>query len=156
MAVKSVPEGYHTATPYIIVDDPVTAIEFYKRAFGAEEIVRLTSPDGAIAHAEIKIGDSVIMIGGEYPNMGYVSPKKLNGHAMSLMLYVDDVDGRFQQALTAGATEAKPVKDQFYGDRSGAVKDPYGHIWTIATHKEELSQEEIERRFAELMKQQGG
>ena len=150
MATRSIPEGYHTVTPYLIIHDPVAALDFYQRAFGATVLLRLDSPDGKIAHAEIKIGDSPIMMAGEYPDMGYLSPKSLGGSPTSLMLYVEDVDTRFQRAIEAGGTEVRPIQDQFYGDRSGTLRDPFGHVWTIATHKEDVSQEEIERRFATM------
>jgi len=150
MPTRSIPEGYHTVTPYLIVHDAVAALDFYQRAFGAMELLCLRSPDGKIAHAEIKVGDSPIMMAGEYPDMGYLSPKSLGGSATSLMLYVEDVDARFHQAIEAGATEVRPIQDQFYGDRSGTLRDPFGHVWTIATHKEDVSQDEIERRFAQM------
>jgi PhnB protein len=150
MPVQPIPAGYHTATPYLIVNDPVAAIDFYKRAFGATELLRLLFPDGKIAHAEIKIGDSPIMLGGEYPDMGYLSPTSIGGSGTSIMLYVEDVDSQFRQAIEAGATELRPVQDQFYGDRTGALKDPFGHVWSVATHKEDLTQTEVEERFAKV------
>jgi PhnB protein len=154
MAVKPIPDGYHTATPYLIVEGAAGAIEFYKRAFGATELMRLADPSGKIGHAEIKIGDSPVMLADEFPEMGFRGPRSLGGSAVNLVLYVEDVDARFNQALAAGATAVRPVKDQFYGDRSGTLTDPFGHVWTLATHKEDVAPEEINRRFAESMKQQ--
>jgi PhnB protein len=153
MAVKPIPDGYHTATPYLIIDGAARAIDFYKKAFGATELFRMDGPDGRVGHAEIKIGNSPIMLGDECPEMGYRSPKALGGPGISLMLYVEDVDARFDQAVAAGASVVRPVKDQFYGDRAGTVADPFGHVWTIATHKEDLTMEEIRRRAAAFMKQ---
>ena len=157
MAVKPIPEGYHTATPYLIVRDAARAIEFYTRAFGATELMRFADPSGSgkLGHAEIKIGDSPIMLADEHPEMGYRSPQSLGGAAVSIMLYVADVDTRFSQAIAAGAKALKPVADQFYGDRSGTLEDPFGHMWTLATHKEDVSPEEIHRRFEAFCKQQG-
>ena len=152
---KPIPEGYHTATPYLIIKDAARAIEFYKKAFGATEMMRFAQPDGKIGHAEIKIGDSHIMLADEFPEMGARSPQSLGGSPVSILLYVPDVDARFRQALAAGAKEMRPVKDQFYGDRSGTLTDPFGHVWTLATHKEDVSPEEVNRRFETFMKQQG-
>ncbi len=151
MSAKPIPDGYHTATPYLVVQNAASAIEFYKKAFGAEELMRLASPDGKIGHAEIKIGDSPIMLADEFPEMGYRGPQALGGSPVSIMLYVEDVDARFNQAIAAGAKVKRPVKDEFYGDRAGNLEDPFGHVWTIATHKEDVSPEEIERRFAAVM-----
>ena len=147
MPVKPIPDGYHTATPYLIVHDGAAAIDFYKRAFGANELFRMNRPDGKLAHAEIKIGDSPIMLADEAPQMGYKSARSLGGSPVGIMLYVVDVDARFKQALAAGAKEIRPVVDQFYGDRSGTLEDPFGHHWTISTHKEDLPPEEVERRM---------
>ena len=155
MAVKPIPDGYHTATPYLIVNDGAAAIEFYKKAFHATELLRLPGPGGKLMHAEVKIGDSPIMLADEFPEMGIVSPASLGGSPVSMLLYVEDVDARFEQALAAGGKEKKPLQDQFYGDRSGTLIDPFGHSWTIATHVEDVSHEEMERRFEEMMKQQG-
>lgn len=152
MTVKPIPEGFHAVTPYLFIKGAASAIEFYKRAFGAKELLRLADPTGRIGHAEIKIGDSPIMLADEFPEMGVVGPQTLGGSPMCLAVYVEDVDARYQQALAAGAKELRPVKDQFYGDRSGTVVDPYGHIWTLATHKEDVPPAEIERRYAEFMK----
>lgn len=151
MSAKPIPDGYHTATPYLVVKNAASALEFYKKAFGAEELLRLASPDGKIGHAEIKIGDSPIMLADEFPEMGYRGPQALGGSPVSIMLYVEDVDARFNQAIAAGAKVKRPVKDEFYGDRAGNLEDPFGHVWTIATHKEDVSPEEIERRFAAVM-----
>jgi PhnB protein len=154
MAAKPIPDGYATATPYLIVKDAARAIDFYKRAFAATEVMRFAHPSGKIGHAEIKIGNSIIMLADEHPDMGYRSPLSLGGTPVSILLYVPDVDARFRQALAAGAKEMRPVKDQFYGDRSGTLTDPFGHVWTIATHKEDVSLEEVHRRFETFMKQQ--
>jgi PhnB protein len=155
MAVKPIPDGYHTATPYLIINGAAEALEFYKKAFGAIETLRMADPSGKVGHAEIKIGDSPIMLADEFPDMGFRSPQALGGTPVSLMLYVEDVDARFKQAMAAGAKELRPVKDQFYGDRSGTLIDPFGHVWTISTHKEDLSMEEIRRRSEEFMKKEG-
>jgi len=146
MSVKSIPEGYHSVTPYLIIKGAGNAIEFYKKAFGANELFRFPSPDGKIGHAEIKIGDSPIMLADEYPEMGYKGPQTLGGSPVSLMIYVDDVDTIFNQAVEAGATIKEAVQDKFYGDRLGTVTDPFGHIWHLSTHKEDVSLEEMERR----------
>lgn len=151
MSAKPIPDGYHTATPYLVLQNAAGAIEFYKKAFGATELMRLASPGGKIGHAEIKIGDSPIMLADEVPEMGYRGPRALGGSPVSIMLYVEDVDALFNQAVAAGATVRRPVKDEFYGDRSGNLEDPFGHVWTIATHKEDVSPEEIEKRFAAVM-----
>jgi PhnB protein len=153
MPVKPIPDGYHTATPHLIIQGAARAIDFYKQAFDATELFRLAGPNGKVDHAEIKIGNSVIMLADEFPDMGFRGPQSLGASASSIMLYVEDVDARFKQALAAGAVEVRPVQDQFYGDRSGTLKDPFGHVWTISTHKEDLSPAEIDRRYAEMMKQ---
>ena len=156
MTVNPIPAGYHTVTPYLIVDGAAEAIEFYKQAFGAEEVMRADGPEGKLMHAEIKIGDSHIMLADEFPEMGARSAKSYGGSPVSIALYIDDVDARFQQAIDAGATVQKPLIDQFYGDRSGTVVDPFGLAWTLATHVEDVSEEEMERRFQAMMQQQGG
>lgn len=149
MAVKPIPDGYHTCTPYMIMDNAEEAIEFYKKAFGATELMRLTMPDtGKIGHAEFRIGDSIFMMSNEHPEMGYRGPQALGGTPVSLMLYVTDCDAVFKRALAAGATEQRPMQDQFYGDRSGTLVDPFGHVWHIATHVRDVSEMEI----AEAMK----
>jgi len=146
--VKPIPEGYHSVTPYLILSKAAEAIEFYKKAFGATELFRMAGPDGKIGHAELKIGDSPIMLADEHPSMGYVSPQTLGGTPVSILLYVEDVDKIFNQAVAAGGLQQQPLKDQFYGDRSGTLKDPFGHIWTVATHKEDVSAEEMDKRAA--------
>ncbi len=148
MAVAPIPPGYHSVTPYLIVDGAARAIDFYQRAFGATELVRLPGPDGKLMHAEVKIGDSPVMLADEMENQR--GPKALGGTAVSLMIYVTDVDKIFAQALAAGATAQRPVADQFYGDRMGTLTDPFGHVWSIATHVEDLTLEEIDRRFAKM------
>jgi PhnB protein len=153
MAVQPIPEGYHTATPYLIVKGAGRAIEFYKQAFGASEVMRMDGPNGRVGHAEIRIGDSPIMLADEYPEMGIRSPQSLGGSGMSLLLYVEDVDARFKKAIATGAKELKPIQDQFYGDRSGTLEDPFGHVWTIATHKEDVSPDEMKKRSEAFLKQ---
>ena len=147
MPVKPIPEGYHTVTPYLIVKDAARALEFYKKIFSAKELMRFDMPDGRLGHAEIRIGDSIIMLADEFPEMGHRSPKSLGGSPIGLAIYVPDVDTLAKQIVAAGAKVQRPVKDQFYGDRSGTFEDPFGHVWTIATHKEDLSPEEVQRRF---------
>jgi PhnB protein len=153
MAVSPVPAGYHTATPYLVVRGAAQALEFYKQAFGAVEHVRMDGPGGSIMHAEIKIGDSMIMLGDEHPEMGAKSPAAYGGSPVSILLYVPDVDALTKQALAAGAKEERPVTDQFWGDRMGSIVDPFGHKWSIATHTEDVSEAETARRFEELKKQ---
>ena len=148
--VKPIPEGYHNVTPYLIVNGAAQAIDFYKQVFGASEVFRFPRPDGRIAHAEIKIGDSIVMLADEDPKAGAQSPQTLGGTAMGLMIYLPDVDQVFQRALTAGAKVRQPVDNKFYGDRSGAVIDPFGHQWTIATHVEDVSPQEMEKRMAAM------
>jgi PhnB protein len=152
MPVKPIPDGYHTVTPYLVVHDAAAAIDYYQRGFGATELFRLPYPNGKVGHAEIKIGDSIIMLADEHPEMGFRGPLAIGGTPASILLYVEDVDARFKQAIAAGGKELRPVQDQFYGDRSGTLTDPFGHVWSIATHKEDLSQEEIDRRFAAMTK----
>jgi PhnB protein len=146
MAVKPIPEGYHTATPYLIIKGAVDAIEYYKNAFGATELMRMPAPGGKIGHAEIKIGDSPIMLADEFPEMGYKSPQTLGGSPVGIMIYVEDVDTVFDRAIAAGGKVQKAVQDQFYGDRLGTLEDPFGHVWHVSTHKEDVSAEEMERR----------
>jgi PhnB protein len=153
---KPIPEGYHSVTPYLILSGAADAIEFYKKAFGAAEVMRMPGPGGKVGHAEVEIGGSRIMLADEYPDMGYRGPKAIGGTPVTLHLYVEDVDAVARQAVAAGAKERRPVKDEFYGDRSGTFEDPFGHVWHIATHKEDLSPDEIKRRAGEAMKQQGG
>jgi PhnB protein len=156
MTVSPIPKGYHTATPYLVVDGAASAIEFYKEAFGATEVMRLPGPGGKVMHAEIRIGDSPIMLADEVPQMNIRGPATLGGSPVSILLYVDDVDAQFSQAIAAGAKEQRPVKDQFYGDRSGTLVDPFGHIWSVATHKQDLTPDEIQTRFEAVMKEHGG
>ena len=153
--VSSIPAGYHTATPYLIVRDAARAIEFYKQAFGAAEVMRMADPGGRVMHAEIKIGDSHVMLADECPEMGFRSPATLGGTPIILMLYVPNVDALTQQAIAAGAQVLRPVQDQFYGDRSGTVTDPFGHCWTLSTHIEDVAPEEMKRRAAAFMKDCG-
>lgn len=145
------PEGFGTVTPYITVDGAAEAIEFYKAAFGAEEVLRMPMPDGKLGHAEIKIGDSHIMLSDEFPEMDKLGPNNRGGATSSLMIYVEDADTAYAKAVAAGAIEVRPVEDQFYGDRSGWLKDPFGHEWTVGTHKEDLSEEELTERMAQAM-----
>jgi PhnB protein len=146
MSVKPIPEGYHSVTPYLIISGASDAIEFYQKAFGATELFRFPAPGGKIGHAEIKIGDSPIMLADEYPAMGYKGPQSLGGSPITLMIYVEDVDNVFNRAVNAGATVKEAVQDKFYGDRTGTLTDPFGHVWHISTHKEDVSMEELERR----------
>ncbi|MGA2496990.1 MAG: VOC family protein [Tepidisphaeraceae bacterium] len=152
MAVQKIPSGYHTVTPYLIVNGAAAAIEFYKRAFGAAEILRLPGPDGRIMHAEIKIGDSPVMLGDECPEMNIRSPQTLGNTPVGMMLYVEDIDAVFAQAIAAGGRAVRPVADQFYGDRAGTLLDPFGHKWTIATHVEDVPAGEIQHRMEASMK----
>ncbi|HEV2976124.1 MAG TPA: VOC family protein [Casimicrobiaceae bacterium] len=148
--VQAIPTGYAGVTSYLIIRDASRALDFYKKAFGATELLRFPRPDGKIGHAEIKIGEGVVMLADESPAMGHKSPQTLGGTPVSLMFYVPDVDARFAKALAAGATVVNPLKDQFYGDRSGTLTDPFGHVWTIATHTEDVSGEEMQRRMAAM------
>jgi PhnB protein len=148
--------GFHAITPSLTIKGCAAAMEFYKKAFGASEVSRMASPDGTVMHAEMKFGDSTVMMSDEFPDWDCLSPQTVGGTATTLMFYVPDVDAVFGQAIAAGATAMNKPTDQFWGDRSGCVIDPYGHKWTVATHKENLSDEEIGRRAAEWMKQQKG
>lgn len=152
MAVKPIPDGYHSVTPYLMIKGASDAIEFYKRAFGASELFRLAAPGGQIGHAEIKIGDSSIMLADPCEEGAFRNPRSLGGSSVGLHVYVEDVDGQFAQAVSAGAKVVKPVQDQFYGDRTGTLEDPFGHIWFLATHKEDLAPDEINRRAEALFK----
>lgn len=152
MPVKAIPEGYHSVTPYLIVRGAARAIDFYKLVFGATELLRIPGPNDTVMHAELKIGDSVIMLGDEPENGEHKSAQTLGGSPVSLMVYIEDVDAVFARAISAGAKEARAVQDQFYGDRSGNLVDPFGHTWTVSTHVEDVSQEEVERRMAALPK----
>jgi PhnB protein len=151
MAAKPIPEGYHSLTPYLSLDDAGKAIEFYKRAFGAEERVRMPAPDGRIAHAELQIGDSILMLSDMFEQSVGKTPKELGGTTMGLFLYVEDVDEVFKQAIDAGATAKQEPEDQFWGDRFGRITDPFGHDWQIATHKEDLTPEQMQERAKEAM-----
>lgn len=154
MTVKPIPDGYHTVTPYLVLSEASKAIEFYKKAFNATEKLRMAGPNGKIFHSEIQIGDSPVMLCDEFLEMGARSPKSLGGSPVSLMLYVNDVDTIFNQAVKAGAKVRMALSDQFYGDRSGTLEDPFGHIWIISTHIEDLSEEEIRKRAESFMKKQ--
>jgi PhnB protein len=147
MPVKPIPEGYHSVTPYLIVRGAADAIEFYQKAFGAVELFRFPAAEGKIGHAEIKIGDSPIMMADEFPAMGYKGPQSIGGSPVSLMIYVEDVDTVFDRAVDAGATVKEALQDKFYGDRTGTVVDPFGHVWHLATHKEDVSMEEMQERI---------
>jgi PhnB protein len=150
MATKTrpIPKGYRAVTPYLSINGAAAAIDFYKKAFGAKEIMRIGSPGGTIGHAEITIGDSRIMLADEFPDMNFRSPHSFGGSPVHIHLYDKDVDSRVKQAVDAGAKVLRPVVDQFYGDRSGTLEDPFGHVWHVATHKEDLSPEEIQQRAA--------
>jgi uncharacterized glyoxalase superfamily protein PhnB len=154
--VKSIPVGYHTITPMLTVREVDKAIDFYKRALGADERMRFLGPDGkSIMHAELKIGDSIIMLGGEQPQKGCSGPQTLGGTPVSLYLYVEDVDKAFHHATSAGATVLMPVADMFWGDRCGQFTDPFGHKWFLATHKEDVTQEEMQKRAVQFCAQMG-
>lgn len=151
MSVKPIPEGFHTVSAYLIVKDAPQAMDFYKKAFGAEESLRLDDPaSGKFMHGEMKVGDSVFMVAEEMPGMEMQSPQSLGGSAMGIHLYLENVDAQVNQAAEAGAEIIHPPKDQFYGDRSATVKDPFGHFWTLATHTEDLTGEEIHKRLLEM------
>jgi len=146
MAAQPIPDGYHTVSPYLAVDDAEKAIEYYTKAFGAKETVRMDGPDGRIGHAELKIGDSLVMLSDPFPQASTTPPKELGGTSSSIFMYVEDVDAVVQKAVDAGATVTMEVEDQFWGDRFGSITDPFGHNWSIATHVEDLTPEEIEER----------
>jgi PhnB protein len=156
MPAKPIPDGYHSVTPYLICKGAAQAIDFYKSAFGATELMRMPMPDGKLGHAEIRIGDSAVMLADEFPEMDVRGPQSLGGTSVSLLIYVPDVDAAFPRAIKAGGKEVRPLMDQFYGDRSGTLEDPFGHKWTIATHKVDVPPEEMARRHEEFMKEQGG
>jgi PhnB protein len=151
MAVQPIPAGYEKITPYLIIRGAAKAIEFYKQAFGATEKMRMAMPDGRIGHADITIDGSNIMLADEMPEMEIKGPESLGGSSVGLLLYVDDVDARFERAVNAGGTVKRPVADQFYGDRAGTLTDPFGHQWTLASRKEEVSPAEMDRRMAKAM-----
>ncbi len=146
--VKPIPDGYHALTPYLIIKGAASAIEFYKKVFGATELFRIGEPGGKIGHAELKIGDSVVMLADEFPEMGAKGPHTIGGSPVRILMYVEDVDDVVTRAVAAGAKVVRPVEDQFYGDRAGGLEDPYGHYWHVATHKEDVSPEEMSRRAA--------
>jgi PhnB protein len=148
--VKPIPDGYHSITPYLIVKGGAAAIEFYKKAFGAAEVMRIPGPDGKVGHAEIRIGDSVVMLADEHLEMGAKSPQTIGGSPVSILLYVEDVDAVVRKAVAAGAKIQRPVEDKFYGDRMGTVDDPYGHVWHVATHTENVTPEEMKKRAAQF------
>lgn len=145
-SVRPIPEGYHSLTPYLIARDASRAIEFYQATLGARERLRMPAPGGRVGHAELQIGDSILMLADENPEMGYMAPEG-GGHSVSLLLYVEDVDTTAGRFTAAGAKTLRPLTDQFYGDRTGTFEDPFGHIWTLATHIEDVSVEEMKRRM---------
>jgi PhnB protein len=153
--VKPIPQGFHSATPYLTLNDAARAIDFYKRAFAAQEVVRMKGPDGKIGHAEIKIGDSIIMLADEMPGSGSRSPQSLGGTTAGVFLYVENVDTVFNQAVSAGAKVESPVADMFWGDRYGRVRDPFGHSWSVATHKEDVAPAEMSKRMQEFASKMG-
>lgn len=150
--VKAIPDEYRAAIPYLIITGAANALEFYKEAFGAIEMMRVPGPAGTVGHAEIKIGDALIMLADEFPDMGYKSPQTIGGSPVSIMIYVEDVDSFVNRAVAAGATVLHAVEDKFYGDRSGSLADPFGHQWHIATHVEDVPLQELSKRAAELAK----
>ena len=152
---QAIPSGWEHPTPYLVVRDGAAAIEFYKRAFGATEEMRLTGPGDKIGHAALKFGPGYFMLADEFPEFGSVSPQTLGGSPVTIHLYVEDVDALVSRAVAAGAKVVRPVADQFYGDRSGRIEDPFGHVWIFSTHIEEVPTEEMRRRFEEMMKKQG-
>ena len=156
MAVKPIPEGYNTVSPSLAVDNAAEAIEFYKRAFGAQERGRMEGPGGMIAHAEIQIGDSVVMLADPFPHASTRPPKEVGGTTVTLFMYVEDVDAAVQQAVDAGATVTMPVEDMFWGDRFGSIVDPYGHSWSLATHVEDVPPEEMAERGKAAMAEMAG
>jgi PhnB protein len=151
MAANPIPEGYHSLTPYLAVEDASRAIEFYKDAFGAEEVIRMPGPDGSVAHAELQIGDSKLMLSDPFPQSNVRPPSERGGPTASIFMYVNDADATFEQAQKAGATVVAELEDMFWGDRFGSLTDPFGHIWSIATHKEDLSEEEVAERSKTAM-----
>lgn len=153
MSVKPIPDGYHTLTPFLTVRDAARAIEFYKNAFGAQERGVMKDADGKVMHAELVIGDSIIMLSDEFPKYGALSPQSVGGSPMGLHIYVDGVDAAFDRAVKAGAEIEMPVMDQFWGDRYGKLKDPFGHKWSIATHTKDLSMDEMKRGMDDAMAQ---
>ncbi len=155
MKTKYIPEGFHAITPYLTVKDAKQAIDFYKRAFGARERVTMPTPDGKVAHAELQLADSIIMLGEECPEHGSVSPETLEGSPVGLALYVEDVDKAFNRAVSAGASVKEPVNDKFWGDRAGSLTDPFGHKWMLLTHVEDVAPDEMKRRMADAFSAAG-
>jgi PhnB protein len=153
MSPQPIPDAYRAATPYLIVKNATEAIAFYKEALGAKEVVRLADSTGKVMHAELLINDSRIMLADEFPDMGYRSPQSYGGSSVSLLLYVNDVDAQVAKMVSAGSKETMAATDQFDGDRRGTVTDPFGHVWLLASRKEEISKEEMQRRFATMMNQ---
>lgn len=153
--VKAIPEGYEGATPYLIVNGAAKALEFYKKAFGATEIMRMPAPGGRVGHAEIKIGNAIIMLADEFPEMNHRSPQSFGGTPVSMLVYVQDVDTFVKRAVAAGAKAVTAVENKFYGDRSGSLEDPFGHQWHFATHVEDVPPDEMAKRAETFMKQQG-
>jgi PhnB protein len=151
MSVQAIPKGYHTITPFMTVRDAARAIEFYKQAFGAKERGVMKGPEGKIMHAEVVIGDSIIMLADEFPEFGSLSPQSTGGSGTGLHIYIEDVDSAFDRAVKAGATVEMPVADMFWGDRYGKLRDPFGHKWSIGTHKADLSMEEMKKGMDEAM-----
>jgi PhnB protein len=149
--VKPIPDGYPRVTPYLHVDGASKAIEFYRTVFGAKERMRMAAPDGRIGHAELEIGNSMIMLADEHPEMHVLGPKSVGGTPVTVLVYVEDVDRAFERALKAGAKELRPVENQFYGDRSGQFEDPFGHHWNVATHVEDVPPDEMAKRAAKMM-----
>ena len=154
--VQPIPKGYHAVTAYLSVQNAARALEYYKQAFGAKELLRMPMPDGKVGHAEIQIGDSHVMLADEMPGMGFVGPRSRGGTTVQLHLYVRDVDATVQKAVAAGGKLTRPIEDKFYGDRAGTVEDPYGHLWYIATHKEDVPPKELKRRMKEMAEKGGG
>ncbi|MFO0427288.1 MAG: VOC family protein [Planctomyces sp.] len=150
-SVPPVPPGYQTITPYLLIRGASDAIAWYVRCFGAVEIFRLTDPENRVSHAEIRIGTSVLLLADEHPELGFLSPASRGGTTVSMVIYVDDADSVFHRAIENGATELQPLCDQFYGDRSGTVTDPWGHVWTVATHQEDLTPDEIRSRYQDML-----
>lgn len=152
MSVKRIPDGYHSVTPYLIVRGAAAAIDYYTRAFDAKEKNRMADPSGKVGHAELQIGDSTVMLADEFPDLGLTGPLSLGGTSVLMLIYVEDVDAQFEKAVAAGGTVTRPLADQFYGDRSGTLKDPFGHCWTLASHVEDVPVDEMKRRMEAAIK----
>jgi PhnB protein len=155
-SVKPIPEGYHSVTPYLFVRSAASAIDFYKNVFGATEVVRMAGSNGKIMHAELRIGDSIVMLADENPTTGVMSPQTIGGFSVGLHLYVENVDAVILKAVDNGSKLLRPIKNQFYGDRSGSVLDPFGHMWSVATHVEDVSPDEMRKRMTAAMGQTAG